>query len=550
MPPSRSDGNRSLVVFAAAALLLFLLLRVPSHPDEFTLGQLAHWPLEIPLALLLLLVLPRRAAIVFRSLLIAGLLLLVLLRLADLGSRLAFGRAFSPLAEWHLIGQGWSLVANAAGLGEALAVLAVVAAVLVVTTLLLYRGLGRADRIAAPTRRWMGRAMLVLLMLGGVAWSVPRAGGPDLGVRADVVAEFATRIDRTRRAVEDQTRFAAELAADPVPSRPPPSFAGLAGRDVIVLFVESYGRSWLDAPRFADESTRTLRGLGRTLDAAGLAVTSGWVDSPIRGGRSWLAQATLASGMTLSDQARFDRLVTSDRRSLHTLFGAAGWRTAVVLPIVDGEWHEGAWYRPDHFLDGPALGYRGEDFGYVPMPDQYTLAAFERALRMPHAQPLFATIGLLGSHAPWTPLALPVPWDSVGDGHVFDGSHRVGGALSWSDPEPVRNMYGRSLTLTLERVGEYLARHAGDALVLIVGDHQPADVIAGWAPNAHVPMHVVSRDRELLAGFSPAGFVDGTIPDDGAPALPMAGIREWLGTAFETSGPPPGRTAAPIVQSP
>jgi len=30
----------------------------------------------------------------------------------------------------------------------------------------------------------------------------------------------------------------------------------------------------------------------------------------------------------------------------------------------------------------------------------------------------------------------------------------------------------------------------------------------------------------------------------------MAGVREWLGTAFETSGPPPGRTAAPIVQSP
>jgi len=534
------------LVFVAAVLGLFLLARFPGHPDELTLAHLARWPLEVPLAVLLLLILPSTRTRAFRALLVVSLAALLLLRLADIGSYLAFGRAFSPLAELHLIGQGWSLASRTVGRAEAGVTVVFSLLVLALVTALLYRGLGAAAELTPTVRRQLLRATLVVLLAGAVAWGAQRIGGTDLGVRADVGAEFVERIERLRRTVADQAEFATALDADPLDSRPPPTFAALEGLDVIVLFVESYGRSYLDAPRFAADTRAGLERIGAELTRAGLSARSGWADSPIRGGRSWLAQATLASGLPLTNQARFDRLLGSERRSLHRLFGDAGWRTAAVLPIVDGEWVEGAWYGVERFVDGPSLGYAGLDFGYVPMPDQYTLAAFERELRGGAEEPLFATVGLLGSHAPWTPLALPVPWEGIGDGALFDGSHRFGGPLSWSDPEPVRTMYARSLELTLTRIGEYLVRHAAGGLFVVVGDHQPAHVIAGWAPNAHVPIHLVATDPVLLERLPATHFSAGMVPDTDAPALPLAALRELLASVFETA--PPGAVVATATE--
>ena len=533
---------RTALAALAALALLCLLLGFPLDVDGLAWDRVALWPLELPAVVLVLALLPGRSATAFRVALVAALALLTLLRFADLGSHAAFGRAFSPLAELHLIGQGWELASRSVGPGQALALVAAVLVALGVVCASLYRGLGAVQRVA---RGRPAVAAVAAVSLAAGALALGREPGPGAPlVRADTLAELVHRLGASRRAVADQAAFSAELAADPLAVGDPPRFAALDGRDLVVLFVESYGRSWIDAPRFAAEAEDALADLDAVLMRSGLAVRSAWVDSPIRGGRSWLAQATLASGLSLTNHARFDRLLGSERRSLHRLFGDAGWRTAAVLPIVSGEWVEGAWYGVDRFLDGDALGYAGRDFGYVTMPDQYTLAAFQSRVREAADTPLMATVGLLGSHAPWTPLALPVDWDALGDGAIFDGSRRFGGPLDWGNPEPVRAMYGRSVELTLARIGEYLERHGRGALFLIVGDHQPAHVIAGWAPNSHVPLHVVADDPALLDRLPPMLFERGTVPRAEAPALPMAALRGLLGTAFE-DGPRerPARTS-------
>ena len=529
---ARKDRRHALA-FVAALALTFLLMRFPGHPRELAVGHLASWPLELPLVALVLASARGRWHTLFRSALIAVLGALVLLRLGDLGSQLAFGRAFSPLAELHLVAQGWTLAAGTIGRVEAGLVVGAALVALALLVIAVFRGFGGVLRLDAPSRRRLRAGSAVALVLGVVAWGAQSVSGRDLGVRADLAHELVERVARVRHAVADQVEFASLLANDPLADGAPPTFAALAGRDVVVLFVESYGRSYVDAPRFAGRAERTFEALDDALADADLSVASGWLEAPIRGGRSWLAQATLVSGLPLTNHARFDRLLASERRSLHRLFGDAGWRTAAVLPIVRGPWREGAWYGVDRFHDGPSLGYAGRGFGYVPMPDQYTLAAFERDVREADARPVFATVGLLGSHAPWTPLARAVPWETIGDGRVFDGTNRFGEPLSWADPEPVREMYATSVELTLARVGEYLARHADDALFVVLGDHQPADVIAGWSATGHVPVHVVARDPRLLARLPMSHFSAGMRPADGMPALPMAGVRELLGRAFE-----------------
>ena len=349
------------------------------------------------------------------------------------------------------------------------------------------------------------------------------------------IEELRNRIEYAHKKIKDQTEFTKLLKNDPIADSAP-RFDALQGRDVIIIFVESYGRTFIDSEQFADKADARLKSVESEILNAGLSVKSAWIDSPIRGGRSWLAHATLSSGLPLTDHARFDRLITSDRKSLPVLFSEAGWETSVLLPVVKGvKWVEGEWYKVDRFYDRDALEYQGKGFGYVTMPDQYTLTAFENNVRATAVRPLMAHIGLMDSHAPWGPLPILQPWDIVGDGSVFDGTQRHGDTHSWARPAPVRIAYGKSLDQTLKLLGEYLALYADDGLFIVVGDHQPASVIDGWAPSSEVPMHVVSADSDLLERLPSLNFNDGMRPLAKAESLPMHSVRGILSLVFENA---------------
>jgi hypothetical protein len=53
-----------------------------------------------------------------------------------------------------------------------------------------------------------------------------------------------------------------------------------------------------------------------------------------------------------------------------------------------------------------------------------------------------------------------------------------------------------------------------DALVIVLGDHQPPGV-AGGDPSRAVPVHVLSRDPRLVERFAAAGYAPGMRPPDG-----------------------------------
>jgi hypothetical protein len=514
---------------AVSIAMLWAALVIPAHFSGATPSLV---PLEIPIVLIGLTVLTQKLAACWRWTIILGIAGLTLLRLADAGSRAAFGRAFSPIAEWHLIGQGWTLASRTVGRNEALLVVAIVLLSIATFLWFLSRGLRSFERLPEPARKRTGLGA-ALLLGGGVALAQAMGPGSVVKPGIETATDFRHRYNAMARAVVDQNEFTEQWQVDPLDSLPTPQFDALEGRDVIVLMVESYGRTWLDTERYRDTARATLTDITTSLSEAGFHSASAWVESPIRGGRSWLAQATFASGLALTNHARFDRLIGTDRKPIHGVFRDAGWTSSVVLPVVKGEWVEGAWYDVDRFFDGPSMGFKGVPQGYVTMPDQYTLSAFQHKVRETADKPLFVTIGLLGTHAPWGPLVLPVDWDLVGDGSVFDGSHRFGRPFSWARPEPVRVMYGRSLELSMPIIGEYIERYGENALILIMGDHQPASVIAGWAPDAAVPLHVVSDSQELLSRLDSAQFTPGMIPADEHPLIPMQSLRKWLSTTFE-----------------
>jgi len=527
-----SQHRRALFASLLAIVLLAILLQVPGNPKRLGLEHWLRLPLEVPFAVLVLLYVRGRALVSVRLIFIALIVALLLLRMGDMMSRIAFGRAFNPLVEWHLIGQGWTLTAKTIGKFEAVAWLGAGLLLLILLGILLYRCFGAFAQLSASTRLRTGIISAIVLAVSGTMWYVQENSKRDFHVEFVSVDEVASRVKYIRKTIKDQLKFSALLESDKV-AESKPQFDALQGHDVIVLFVESYGRSFIDHKRFAEQAASRLDAVEQEVTAAGVGVKSGWIKSPIRGGRSWLAHGTLASGLSLTSHARFDRLITSPRKSLHGLFKDAGWTTAVVLPVVSKKWVEGAWYQVDHFFDRDALDYQGHDFGYVTMPDQYMLTAFEKLIREPAEKPLFAHIGLLDSHAPWGPLPEHLPWDEVGDGSVFDGTRRYGDRHSWAYPKPVRKAYGVAVEQNLKLIGEYIARHAQDALFIVVGDHQPASIIAGWAPSSEVPMHVFSTNTELLERLPETVFTSGMRPLKDSDSLLMADVREMLATQFD-----------------
>ncbi|SEN46185.1 Phosphoglycerol transferase MdoB [Loktanella fryxellensis] len=508
------------VVFAAfGVLLLQVLLVLPSHPAGLTLSRWLTPVWEVALIVGLLVVAPWRAV---RALVVMAVVALKALKLADLGTQLAFSRAFNPLLDLHMLVSGWALLSASVGLPVAALAVGGAVTVLALVAVLLWVSLGRLGEFGLR-----GRAIAVALPLAvaGVVAVTP-------GLRSMWATPLVVQqIDRIQTGVASLAVFTAALPEDPVPA---PTFAALQGRDVIVAFVESYGRSFIDDPEFAALSAPRLSAVQDRLSDAGWSVHSGWLAAPTRGGQSWLSHGTLLSGLWVDSQIRYDRLMLSNRASLNRLFGAAGWTTGAAMPAITLHWPEAAWYGYDTTLDAAGLDYRGQPFEWVTMPDQYTWSALDMKLRQT-GKPAMIEVALITSHAPWTPLPFIVPWEDVGDGAIFDGTQRFGDTprAVWSDPVRIRQQYALSLDYALEVMGQYIARSGNDALFVVLGDHQPAALLAGQDAPPDVPVHIIATDPRLLDRLPADAFAPGMVPSADAPVLPMDAMRGLLTTIYE-----------------
>lgn len=520
---------------ALAALVLHLVLIVPNHPGALTWGALRLFPLELP-AILALLVAVSPPARVWRGGLVAVLVALTLQKLADLATHTAFGRAFNLAVDGHMLDAGVRLAQGTLGLPLAMAAgLALLALPAGLAAVLwwatgVWAALPR-QRLAAPV------AVLAALYAGAEigwamrTWPLP-FNPPGAAFTARTGIEHARDILRARH---ELAVFRSAAETDPgLAIRAP--LSALQGRDVIVVFVESYGRASLDNPLYAPTHRAVLAQAEDRMRQAGLAMRTGWLTSPIEGGQSWLAHATLAAGLPVPDHIRHGALLASPRRTLFQIAADSGWRTAAVSPAITMAWPEGARLGFETLLDRDAMGYAGPPFNWVTMPDQFTLARFRDRLP-PDDRPLFAQVTLISSHAPWVPVPVPVPWEAVGDGQVF--APMVGGdppEVVWRDPDRIRDQYRQSVAYSLQVTLDWAVRQGaahpdGTApLVLVLGDHPPVGFVSG-VTGRDVPAHLIGPP-DVIAHVSGWGWTDGLTPGPETPVWPMQDWRDRFLAAF------------------
>jgi hypothetical protein len=541
---SRRGRPRSASGALAAALsapTLFVASLAPGLIGSGSALALVRIPLEPVLALMALMLLRRRWARRAVAVVVAAVLVL-----AAIGAGLdrvfstTVGRAFDVASGWPELLDGYGVVEDSAGPVGALALLIAVivvalGAVVAVSASLLHlaRVLGarRRRRVSLAGAAAVTAGWVVLALVG--AQLVP--GEPIAA--ADAAAAVAARVDQVQVAARDGAVFARSAATDPYAHLPASDLlTGLKGKDVIVAFVESYGRVAVQGASFSPGVDAVLRAGTARLAAHGYAERSAFLTSPTFGGISWLAHSTLQTGLWIDSQQKYDQVTAGDRLTLSAAFRKAGWRTLSDVPSDSGPWAVGAsFYHYGSQLNGTNVGYRGPRFSYARIPDQYTWAYFQQhELSRPHA-PLMAEIDLVSSHTPWTPLPKPVPWNSIGDGSVYGPQPAEGlpPSVVWQDPRHVQQLYGQSIEYSLSSLFSFLTTFHDPNLVLVVlGDHQPAAVVSGAGADHDVPVSIISADPAVIDRVSSWNWQPGMLPSPSAPVWRMDAFRDRFLAAY------------------
>jgi phosphatidylglycerophosphate synthase len=531
---------RSTTGTVLAVVVTWFALVLPERVTHVTPGAFVSIPLEgLVLVAVVLLARPgpgRKVSIGFGLLL--GVVLVV--KVLDLGFYTVLDRPFDPLNDSYYLGPAVGVLGDSIGRTGAIAV-AVGAAVLVAGVVAgTCLAVTRTTAVAARHRSAALRTVVVL----GVVWSVCAVAGVQVTAGGDVASASAAglaygQVHQLRADLADRKVFGRQIETDDLAATPGAlGLEGLRGKDVLVVFVESYGRSAVEGSSYSPGVDAVLDDGSRRLSAAGFQVRSAFLTSPTFGAASWLAHSTLQSGLWVDSQQRYNQLFTHDRLTLTRAFGRAGWRTVFNDPAITHDWPEGRrFYGFDRSYDSRNVGYRGPKFGYAPIPDQYTLDALTRNELTPDPDRprVMGEIDLVSSHHPWTPLPHLVPWDSLGDGSVFDGMPDQGEseAAVYRDPAKVRALYGQSIQYTMGALTSWLERNPDPNLVLVVlGDHQPHHYVSGGSPGHDVPISVIARDPAVTERIAGWGWQDGLRPAHDAPVWRMDSFRDRFLTAF------------------
>jgi phosphatidylglycerophosphate synthase len=531
----------------AAALVLFALI-APNRLSQFTPAAFARIPIEALIIVALALVLPTVARRVAGTIVGLALGLLLLIKLTDIGFNEVLARPFDLVFDWSFLGPGVDYLGDSIGeFGAILTVIGVCLLIVAVLVLMIVSVL-RLSRLMVSRRPTVTRNVAVL----GVAWLVCAVLGVQFAQGTAIASRAASdavydEVKRVHAGLLDPEQFAKEASVDRFRYTPGDELlTGLRGKDVLLTFVESYGRVAIEDPLVAPGVDAKLDAGTAKLKAAGYQSRSGFLSSSTFGGGSWLAHASLQSGLWINNQQRYNQLTAGNRMSLTKAFKRAGWNTFGASPQINQDWPEGEYFGYDNMYTWNNLQYEGPTFAYSKMPDQYLMQHLQdKELAKPNRKPVMGEIDLTSSHTPWAPLPSVIDWKAIGDGKVYAEQHANGkrGKDFWPDVPKVKQAFGQSIEYVFDTLLSYVETYGNENLVLIVlGDHQPAPIVSGEDATHDVPISIIAKDPAVMKRITKWGWQDGLNPAPNAPVWKMSKFRDRFLTAFG-----PGKNSQPLA---
>jgi hypothetical protein len=458
-------------------------------------------------------------------------LLFLVARYAEVTAPALYGRPVNLYWDARHVGNVVRMLAEVAGPARA-ALLAAGVLLAAALAFVAFRA-AWARVVAAMERRDERRVLGVVAAAAAVAWLASLAGAPlapeALRWSVPVTATYAQQA-RLIGGAFLASREAVAAPADLQPAARPAPLAALGGDDVLLVFLESYGAVTYTRPEFAARLEQPRRALADAIAASGRRVVSSTVTAPTFGGNSWLSHLSLLTGTEIADPDAYARTMQVPGTTLVQDFAAAGYGTVALMPGLRQAWPEGAFYRFDAILGADALDYRGPEFGWWRIPDQYALAALERVPR--DARPRFVFFPTISSHAPFRPTPPYQPdWERLRHEQPFgtEAAAALAVAPDWTNLGPA---YADTIAYAHEWLAGWLRRSASsNVTVIVLGDHQPPAAVSGPGADWTVPVHVVTRRDDVVQALLAAGFVQELQPP-AEPLLPMHALRPVLRAAF------------------
>jgi phosphatidylglycerophosphate synthase len=530
-----------LAIMAVSVGIVWAVLVAPDRVYQVTPAAFVRIPVEWLALVAVALVLPTWPRRIVAA--VAGLLfgLLFFLKILNMAFYAEIDRAFNPVLDWGDISPAISVVRATIGatdtdivivvvwLGLILVIGAITAATIHITTVAARHRHAAVRPLAALTAVWALCAGLSLQLVPGSPVASTSATGLVVG-----------QVRGIQSALVDQRHFNQTLnASDPEASIPASDLlSGLRGKDVIVVFIESYGQVAVQGTSFSAGVDSVLRQSTASLARAGWSTQSAWLNAPSFGGISWLGQSTFESGLWVDTIQRYDEVTATQRFTLSDAFDKAGWRTVYDAPADNRYWSTGKdFYHFDQQYDRYDVGYHGPAFSYASMPDQYTLAEFQRLELAPGHKPVMAQINTVSSHTPWAPLPVMVPWTQVGNGSIFDPMPARGEnplSVLGSDSKQ-RQAFGQSMQYTLQALTSWVTELNDPNLVMILlGDEQPGTSVSGNSATHEVPISIIARGPSVFNQIASWHWQDGLLPSPSAPLEPSSAFRNRFLDAFST----------------
>ena len=303
------------------------------------------------------------------------------------------------------------------------------------------------------------------------------------------------------------------------------NLARLDQNDVFIEFIESYGATAFDNSSFANDIRPALDNFASISEQTGRRIVSAFIQSPTFGGNSWLSHASFMTGLNINHLATYNLLMTQSRPTLTDKFRASGYRSVALMPGLRADWPEGAFYGFDDIYGEQEIDYQGPDFGWWRIPDQFSLHRLHQLEVTPVSrQPLFLFFTAITPHMPFRPTPPYQPdWNKLESAQPFEQQALLQ-SLSllpeWTNLGP---SYTDTLKYTFDYISGYLANTPeADFTWVILGDHQPAASVSGIEARWDVPVHIVSRNDEIIDSLIALGFTEGIQPQ----AQPISNMHE------------------------
>ncbi|TVQ99831.1 MAG: hypothetical protein EA403_12490 [Spirochaetaceae bacterium] len=304
------------------------------------------------------------------------------------------------------------------------------------------------------------------------------------------------------------------------------AFPGIMDRDIYVFVIEAYGYAAFSRPELFAQLEPDFRRFEEVLTRAGYGITSNFLLAPVAGGFSWLAEATFLTGQWINSQPVFEQLYEAPVSTIPSFLLDGGYFTFTVKPgTVHGSWPEG-WdlfrFKESMIAYDGDFTYRGPWFSFVPITDQFAIHAAHQRLRELRApggaaehRPIFAYYQLVSSHTPFNRIPPYIEeWDLLGDGSIY---HELSDQIltfdnTWTGGTQLEEGYVASISYVFTVISEYIDRfldHSRNPIIIVFGDHQAQRPIREQNAHLSVPIHVASRDPDILERFAQHGFTSG-----------------------------------------